>query len=290
MDLRSKGERVFDGILAVFMVIISFLAIYPLWYVIVASFSSSDAINEGRVFFFINEFNLSSYKEVFQTKNIFTAYGNTFYYSIFGTLLSMVLTLFAAYPLSKKRMHFRKLFATIILITMWFGAGMMPTYINIRNLGLLNTRIGILIHGCMSAFYVILARTFFEAIPEELEESVMLDGGSDWQVFWNISLPLSKAMIATLTLYYFVGRWNSYFWPMVLLTDADKIPLQVLLKKLVVEMNANYSQAAVIDYSIMSRETMVYSTIVISIIPMIIIYPFIQKYFVSGVMIGAVKG
>ena len=176
------------------------------------------------------------------------------------------------------------------MFPMWFGAGMMPTYLNIRNLHLLNTRTGIILMGLMTTWNLILMRSFFDSIPVEMDESAKLDGANEFILFKDIYLPLSGAAIATISLYYFVTRWNSYFWAMILLTDEKKIPLQVVLKKLIVEMNVNFSEATNIDYTVTSRETSIFATIMISVIPMLVIYPFIQKYFVKGIMIGAVKG
>ncbi len=290
MFFRSRGEKIADAIIVALMLLIVFISLYPVWYVLIASLSSPDAINEGRVYFWIDGFNLAAYEEVFGTKNLLTSYGNTFYYSGVGTVINMILTLAAAYTLSKKRLHFRGFIATLFLITMWFNAGMMPTYLNIRNLRLLDTRTGILLFEAFSTYYIILARTYFESIPQELEEAAKIDGASDIYTFLKVFMPLSTTMAITLTLYYFVGHWNAYFWSMILLKTPEKIPLQVLLRKLVVEMNANFSEASSVDYTATSRETTIYSTIVISIVPMMIIYPFAQKYFVKGVMVGSVKG
>ena len=215
---------------------------------------------------------------------------NTILYATVGTAVSMVLTTTAAFGLSRKEFPFKKQITLFFMFTMWFGAGIMPVYLNIRNLGLLDTRLGIILMGAVSTWNMILMRSFFESIPDELDESAKLDGASDWVLFKSIYLPLSGAALATISLYYFVGRWNAYFWSMLILTDEKKIPLQVILKKLIVELNMNFSETAGIDYSATSRETTVYATIMISIVPMMILYPFVQKYFVKGIMIGAVKG
>ncbi|HIU48590.1 MAG TPA: carbohydrate ABC transporter permease [Candidatus Avimonoglobus intestinipullorum] len=287
---RSFGERCFDAINIIIMLLVVFVTLYPLWYVLVASLSSGTAVTNGEVVWWIKDFELEAYRRLFADSSIWIAYANTIFYSVVGTALSLVLTSLGAYVLSKKRLRGRKLITGLILLSMWFAPGTMPTYISFRNLGLLDTRVGILLLGAVQTFYVILMRSYFESIPDSMEEAAKIDGASDFKVFLNVYLPLSVASIITVGLYYFVQRWNSYFWAMILLKDPNKIPLQVLLKKYVVEMTANNSELANIDYTVTSRETTIFSTIVISTLPMIILYPFIQKFFVKGVMVGAVKG
>ena len=290
MKRRTKGENVFAICNYIFMVFFAFTAVYPIWYVLIASFSSGAAVNSGRVFFLIKDFTLEAYKQILATKNLLNSYLNTVFYSVAGTALSMALTTTAAFGLSRKNFPFKKQITLLFMFTMWFSAGMMPTYLNIRNLGLLDTRVGILLMGAISTWNLILMRSFFDSIPAEMDESAKLDGANDTQIFKDIYLPLSTAALMTIALYYFVGRWNAYFWSMLILSDEKKIPLQVVLKKLIVEMNTNFSESANIDYTVTSRETFVFATIMISVIPMMVLYPFIQKYFVKGIMIGAVKG
>ena len=290
MKRRTKGENVFAICNYIFMVFLAFTMVYPIWYVLIASFSSGAAVNSGRVFFLIKDFTLEAYRQILATKNLLNSYLNTVFYSVAGTALSMALTTTAAFGLSRKNFPFKKQITLLFMFTMWFSAGMMPTYLNIRNLGLLDTRVGILLMGAVSTWNLMLMRSFFDSIPVEMDESAKLDGANDTQIFKNIYLPLSTAALMTIALYYFVGRWNAYFWSMLILSDEKKIPLQVVLKKLIVEMNTNFSESANIDYTVTSRETFVFATIMISVIPMMILYPFIQKYFVKGIMIGAVKG
>lgn len=290
MKRTTTGEKIFTVFNYILMIILVFITVYPIWYVAVASFSSGEAVTTGKVMFWVKDFTLDAYTQVFGTKNLLTSYMNTIYYAVVGTLLSMVLTTTAAFGLSRRYFPFKKQITLFFMFTMWFSAGMMPTYINIRNLGLLDTRLGIILMGAVSTWNMILMRSFFESIPVEMDESAKLDGATDWVLFKNIYLPLSTAAIATISLYYFVGSWNAYFWSMLILTDEKKIPLQVILKKLIVEMNANFSESSNVDYTVTSRETTIFATIMISIVPMMILYPFIQKYFVKGIMIGAVKG
>lgn len=287
---RLKSERIFDFSNTIFLGVIVLLTIYPMWYVAVASISNANAVSCGDVMLWPVGLEFAAYEKVFGMKNIWIAYANTVFYSVAGTFVSMVLTVLGAYPLSKSRLKGRKIITFLVMVTMWFNPGIMPIYLNLRNLNLLDNRITIIIAFAVITFYVILMKTFFESVPEAMEESAKIDGANDWTVLFNIYLPLSVPALATLTMYYFVGRWNSYFWAMLVLTDPNKIPLQVLLKKLVVEMTTNNSDIVNIDITRMSKETIIYATIIIATIPMLALYPFIQKYFVKGIMVGAVKG
>lgn len=287
---ETLGEKIFNVFNCCLMIVLVIIAIYPIWYILVASLSSGTAVSEGRVIFWIKDFTFAAYRQIFKAGNLGRAFGNTVFYSVVGSLISMVMTTMAAFTLSIRDLPFKKPITLLFMFTMWFGAGMMPTYINIKNLGLLDTRTAILLHEVVSVWNLILMRSFFDSIPSEMEESAKIDGANEFVLFLKIYLPLSAAALATIWLYYFVGRWNAYFWSMILLTDEKKIPLQVVLKKFIVEMNVNFSQNANVDYTVTSRETSIFATIMISVIPMIAIYPFIQKYFVKGIMIGAVKG
>ena len=290
MNRMTVGEKIFTVFNYIFMVLLVFVTIYPVYYVLIASLSSGNAVSMGKVIFTVKDFTFEAYRQIFRTKNLLSSYGNTIFYSVFGTLASMVFTTMAAFSLSVRDLPFKKSLTLLFMFTMWFGAGMMPTYLNIRNLHLLDTRTGIILHGLVLTWYLILMRSFFDSIPNEMNESAKIDGANEFILFKDIYLPLSGAAIATIGLYYFVIRWNSYFWAMTLLTDEKKIPLQVVLKKLIVDMNVNFSEATNIDYTVTSRETSIFATIMISVIPMLVLYPFIQKYFVKGIMIGAVKG
>lgn len=266
------------------------LALYPFIYVLSSSFSSGDAVTTGKVLLFPKEFTLNAYKKVFEEESLWMAYANTFYYTIFGTVVNLTLTILGAYPLSKKRLKGRNRISFFIAFSMWFNAGMIPFYLNIRDLHLLNSRFGILIAFGITTFNVILMRTFFQSVPDSLEEAAQIDGASDWYILTRIYLPISKASMATIGLFYAVSRWNGYFWAMLLLVDEKKVPLQVLLKKLIVEMSMNEEGMDVVTSLAFSKETFMYATIIVSIIPVIIAYPYLQKYFTKGAMVGSVKG
>ncbi len=286
----STGEKVFNVINYIFMGFVGFLTIYPFIYVVANSLSSVTAVKMGKVFFYPIDFNLEAFKYILSQQGIWIAYGNTIFYTLVGTTVNLLLTVMGAYPLSKKRLKGRTFVSFFIVFTMWFNAGMIPFYLNLRSLGILNTRLVIIIAFGITTFNVILLRTFFQSIPRSLEESAKIDGASDFQVLWKIYLPLSKAGLATVGLFYAVGRWNGYLWAMIILRDKNKIPLQVLLKKMIVELSVDERLMATADMSTYSQETVIHATIIIAIIPIICVYPYLQKYFVKGIMLGSVKG
>jgi len=286
----TRGEKIFSYFNVFIMIVIMFITLYPLWYVFVASFSNPVDLARGLVTFLPSGFELASYRHVMSMDNIWTAYANTIFYAVVGTIFSMLLTIFGAYPLSRKRLRGRKLFMLFILITMWFGAGMIPHFLNFQRLHLMDSRMGILLAFTVSTFNVILLRTFFENVPDSMEESAKIDGANDFTILMRIYLPLSVPALATITLFYFVGRWNSWFWAMMLLRDQALVPLQVLLRRLIVEVSFTATEMADLSLFELTEQTIVYATIVVSVIPMLMIYPFIQRFFVKGIMVGAIKG
>lgn len=288
--IKSRGEKLFQAVNYILLGIIAVAALYPFVYVLSASISMPYNVTTGKVLLFPKGFNLGAYEAVLGNKDIWTAYGNTIFYTVAGTAVCMAFTICGAYALSKKRLRGRKLFTIFVTITMWFDAGMIPFYLNLRNLNLLNKRMGIIIAFACSAFNVILLRTNFESIPEELEEAAAIDGANNLQIL-GLYLPLAKPALATVGLFYAIEKWNGYFWSMIVLTDKSKMPLQVLLKKMIVENDIQSEYTAALDFSsTVSAETVTYATIIVSIVPILLVYPYIQKYFVKGMMVGAVKG
>ncbi len=286
----TKGEKVFSVCNYIVLGIIALITLYPFWYVLIASISDSTAVITGEVVFWPKDFTLSAYARVFEEQGIWMAYLNTIYYTVVGTAVNLIFTIFGAYPLSKKRLMGRTFLSFFIAFTMWFQAGIVPTYLNFRSLHLLDTRTAVVLGFAVATFYVILMRTYFQSIPEALEESAKLDGANDLQILCKIYLPLSVPTLMTIGLYYAVDRWNGYFWTMILLSDESKIPLQVLLTGLLLKVQGVDVAANMVDTSTYSKETMVYATIIVAILPIIAVYPFIQKYFSKGLMVGAVKG
>lgn len=290
----SSGDKVFYTITYAFIILVTIVVLYPLIYILSASFSSPDAVSTGKVFFFPVEFGLEGYKTVFQYDRVWAGYRNTLLYTVVGTFINIALTMICAYPLSRKGLPHRGLLTFIFTFTMMFGGGLIPTYLLINNLNMVNTIWAILIPGALAPYQMIVARTFIaNTIPDDLIESSKLDGCSDFRFFISFVLPLSKAVIAVIGLQYAVGHWNSYFTPMIYLQNEDLYPLQMFLREILI-----MSQMAASDY--IDPETAVamqgmqdlikFSLIIVSTLPIICVYPFIQKYFVKGVMIGSLKG
>lgn len=290
-QVLGTGERIFNGIMIVLGVIITILALYPIYYVLISSFSKPFFVENGDVLLGIKEFTTASYEAVFQREGLWSAYGNAVFYTAAGLAANMFFTTTMAYALSRKALVGRKFFTLFTIFTMWFSAGIIPTYMNFSNLGLLNTRTAIILGFAIETYNLIIMKSFFEQVPGALEEAAFLDGAGHFRVFWNVFLPLSKPALATVGLFYGVSRWNGYFWTMQLLKDDSKIPLQVFLKKLIVERVANPSDAAIVTQSsLTSPTTQVYALIILAIVPMILVFPFVQKYFKSGLTLGGVKG
>ncbi|WP_207952864.1 carbohydrate ABC transporter permease [Paenibacillus agricola] len=291
---QTAGELWFGKFNYVLLSVIAVLTLFPFVYVLSASISSSDAVISGRVILLPKEITFSAYEKVFGMAGLWRAYGNTIFYTVFGTLVNLLFITLGAYPLSKRRLVGASFLSFFIALTMFINmsgtAGMIPFYLNLRDLGLLDSRFTIIFGFAVITFYVFLMRTFFQSVPDEIEESAKMDGANDWQILLRIYLPLSLPAFASIGLFCAVSRWNGYFWTMVILRDESKIPLQVLLRKLIVEMNLTADMMSAADISSgLSKETVIYATIVISIVPIIAIYPFIQKFFVKGMMLGAIK-
>lgn len=290
----SFGDKIFYSAINIFLFILLLIIGIPLIYVLAASFSSPDAVMSGKVLLWPVNFSLEGYKAVFQHKLILSAYGNSLFYMVVGTCINVVLTMLAAYPLSRSDLPGGKGIMLMFTFTMVFTGGLIPTYLLVSKLHMLNTRWAMLIPGAITAYNMIVACTFIKSnIPKEMHEAAQIDGCSDWQFFWQFVIPLSKAVIAVITLYYAIGHWNTYFRALIYLKDESMYPLQLVLKDILVsnQISANM----VVDSELAEAkeglsELLKYSLIVVSVIPVLIIYPFVQKYFVKGVMIGSIKG
>lgn len=291
---ESLDNRIFNGIVTFLLVLCGLAALYPLLFVVVASISDPVRVNSGEVWLFPVGFQLDGYLQVFGNKWIFIGYRNSLIYTVLGTFLNVLVTLMAGYPLSRKDLYGRKLFNWYIAIPMWFGGGLIPTYVVVNHLHLVNTPLVLLILGLVSSFNIIICRTFIASLPYELQESAKIDGCSDFGILWKIVVPLSKPIIAVLCLYYAVGHWNDYFSAMIYVSDKNFQTLQVFLREILL-LNQNIDletieDPAVVALKLQMAQVMKYSLIVVASIPLLIAYPFVQKFFVKGVMIGSVKG
>lgn len=280
-----------------YIMLIAFLIIvlYPFVYIVSCSFSSGQALISGKVTLLPVNPTLEGYKAILEYKDIWTGFANSFLYTISGTLVGLTLTILAAYPLSRFSLVGRRPLMMLFLFTMLFNGGLVPNYMLVLSLGLLNTAWAIILPTALSAYNVIVARTFFiNTIPNELHESAELDGCGEFRFLISIVLPLSKAIMAVLVLWIAIGFWNSYFNPMIYLNDKSKFPLQLILREILLMANVDFTKAAAnpeLYYKNQQlSEILRYGTIIISALPLMVLYPFIQKYFVQGVMIGSVKG
>ncbi|CAM3405892.1 carbohydrate ABC transporter permease [Pseudostreptobacillus hongkongensis] len=288
---KGIDEKIFYTLNYILLTIFAVMFLYPIVYVFSASFSKPYFIEIGAVTLFPKGFNFEAFKSAAAIPGIWRAYGNSIFITVVGTTVSMLFTITGAYVLSKPELKFRKVVIILVVITMWFDPGMIPKYLNFRDLGLINSYSGVILGFAINTFNVIILKTFFESVPKSLEESARIDGASHFKIMTHIYLPLSTSAITTVSLFYAISRWNGYFWTMVLLTDDKKAPLQVFLKKLIVEKSmAGEASQLITPESLTSPQTIIYAVIVLSLVPILLIYPFIQKFFKKGVAIGAVKG
>ncbi|WP_127500489.1 carbohydrate ABC transporter permease [Actinoplanes solisilvae] len=280
-------------VIKLMLAVVLVLVLMPLVYIVANSFSSPPAVNAGRVSFWPVEFSLEAYRAALSNSEVLTGYYNSLIYAIAGTAISVSLTVAIAYPLSRKTFFGRNVIMTVLIFTMLFSGGLIPTYMVVNNLGLLDTRWAMLLPGAIGVWQVIIARTFFaNSIPDELYEAAMLDGASELRVLRSVVLPLSKPLLAVLALMYTVYQWNSYFDALVYLKDPDLFPLQIVLRNILI-LNTPRGGAGDLAQSmhqIQLANVLRYALIVISSLPVLIIYPFVARYFTKGVMVGAVKG
>lgn len=287
-------DRILYAAVSVFLVLTSIIIAYPIIYVLSSSFSSPSAVMQGRVILWPIELSLKGYQAVFSYRSIVRGYLNTVLYTTLGTSINVSMTLLCAYPLSRKDLPFRKFFTFLFILTMFFGGGMIPSYILIVQLGLIDSMWSVILPGAITAYNMIITRTFFvNSIPGALLEASKIDGCSDTQYFFRILLPLSSAVIAVITLFYAVGHWNSYFRALLYLNNPDKQPLQIILRNILVANQVNLNEIKdpkLLAGKLGMADLLKYSLIVVSSAPIIAMYPFVQRYFIKGVMIGSIKG
>lgn len=271
------------------------IVLYPIIFVVAASFSSGIAVSTGQVLLWPVDFSLKGYMAVFSHRRILTGFRNTLFYTTAGTSINLAMTLMCAYPLSRTDMQWRKTYMMFFTITMFFSGGLIPTYILMADLHLINKVWAVLLPGAISVYNMIVTRTFIQSnIPREMLESAMIDGCSDSRYFFSIVLPLSKAVIAVITLFYAVGHWNSYFSAMIYLNDQKLQPLQLILRDILVKNQLDSNEFGKAVDLMTERQNLAdqlkYALIVVSSVPIIMVYPFVQRYFIKGVMIGSIKG
>lgn len=289
MNLYSRGDKMFVRANMLLIGLFALSTLYPFIYIAAVSFSSGFAARSGTVVFFPVDATAAAYARVLSEPEFWRTYLNTFIYTIGGTLTSLAIVIPGAYALSRQKLLGRRFWNLIVAFTMWFNAGMIPFWLNMRDLGLLDSYFGIIIGFAVNAFNIILLRNFFESIPASFEEAARMDGANEFQVLWKVFVPLSKPAIVTITLFCVVARWNGYFWAMVLLQDEDKVPLQVYLRHTIAKLSDDQEFSSTLLDAAYSVETVTAAIIVCSIIPVLIFYPFVQKYFNKGILLGGVK-
>ena len=290
-----RGDKIYYGIVNLFLFLFFMAILLPLINVVASSFSEAKAVNQGKVLFWPVQFTTKGYKAVFEYRGIWRSYANTFLYTITGTAVNLAMTLMCAYPLARKDLPFKGPVVALFMFTMLFGGGTIPNYILIRNLHMMNTIWAMIIPGAISVYNMIIARTFIQNIPADLEEAAKIDGCSDVRYFFSIVLPLSKTVISVLGLYYAVAHWNDYFTAFLYMSDNEKMPLQITLRAILINNSFSADAAASIDEETLLnnqalQDLLKYSLIIVSSVPVLIIYPFVKKYFLKGVMLGSVKG
>lgn len=288
---ESRGDRVYYAIVYFVLLLLALLVVYPLYFVVIASFSSADAVLAGKVYLFPVDIDFTGYIRCFERTDIWIGYGNTIWYTLAYTILSVVFTVTAAWALSRKTLPFRKFFMIFFTITMFFGGGLIPFYKVVSDLGMLDNPLSIILPGTVSAWNLFMAKTFFQTgVPDSIIEAAELDGANRLRLFVSVILPLSMPIVAVLALYYAVGQWNSYFNAMIFLQDANLFPLQLVLKEILTasESTTGGSGETILEQFRLANQ-LKYVTVIISSLPVFCLYPFVQKFFAQGVMVGSLK-
>lgn len=297
-NINKVNESAFDRIFmlsnTVFLLVITAIVLLPLIFIVSASFSSAEAVIAGKVTFWPVDFSLLGYETIFEHKKVWNGFANSLFYTFFGTLFNVVMTMLAAYPLSRQDLVGRRVITIAFIFTMLFNGGLIPTYMVVRDLGLLNTRMAMILPTGIGVFNLLITITFFRTtIPPELTEAARIDGASDFRIFFSIILPLARPIIAVLTLFYAVNtHWNTYFQALIYLKDQELFPLQLVLREILIENTIDASMLVDVEDLLAReglRELLKYSLIVVASFPVMLLYPFIQRHFVKGIMIGSVK-
>ncbi|MNH82925.1 L-arabinose transport system permease protein AraQ [compost metagenome] len=284
----GRKFSVFGIVNTLLLICIAIVTLYPVYYIAVISFSDTASVVQGKVFLYPKGFNLNAYMEVLRNDTIPRAYLNSIYYTALGTIINLLFTAIAAYPLSQKTFFGRKFFMLAIVITMFLNPGIIPTYIVVQKLGLTDTVWSLVLPNAIWTMELIILKSFYENMSTQIREAALIDGASETRILFSIVIPLSKPALASIGLFFFMGHWNSFFLPLIYLNDKDMYPLQVVLRDMLIYNTEN--DAGLVDRAALAPQAMKNATIVLSMIPVLLIYPFAQKYFAKGVMLGSEKG
>lgn len=290
-NTRGLGDKAFDTINVILMILFIATIIIPFVYILSVSISDPQLVIRGQIWLFPKKITFISYQMVLKFQGFWLAYGNTAWYTIVGTAVGVLMTVISAYPLTKRNLPGKNIYMIFLMITMYFGGGMIPFYLLLKDIHMLDTRWAIVLPGAVAVYYIIVVRTFIQGLPDSLMESAKIDGASDIAILIKIVIPLSKAVIAVITLYYAVGQWNSYMPALLYLNRSELYPVQVILQRILISVQGNKALEGVVDTQRQALGMGIrYGMIIITIAPILCVYPFIQKYFVKGVLIGSIKG
>jgi putative aldouronate transport system permease protein len=291
---ETRGDKIFSGVNYIILTLFLLTILYPLIYIFSSSFSSTDAVISGKVFLLPVEPNLEGYYAVFNHKLIWTGFMNSLFYTVTGTSINIVMTILAAYPLSRRDLYGRNVYMFLFVFTMMFAGGLIPSYLLVKDIGILNTRWAIILPGALAIWNMIITRTYFQTtIPDEMLEAAQLDGCNDFQFLGRVVIPLSGPILAVITLFYAVGHWNQFFNALIYLKTQQLYPLQLVLRDILIQNSVDASMLTDVEDAAKReglRELLKYSLIVVATLPVLIIYPFVQRHFVKGIMIGSLKG
>lgn len=291
------GDRIFILIIHIILLFALLVTLYPIIYIFSASISNPQAVNSGEMWIFPIDITWEGYKVLLGNNDIWQGYYNTIIYTVVGTIVNLIVTIPGAYVLSRKDFQGRNFITKLMIVTMFFSGGLIPSYLLITSMGLTNTMWALILPGAASVYNVVVTRTFFESsIPDSITEAAVIDGATDFQLFTRIILPLSKPIIAVMALFYGVGHWNNFFSALLYIDDRKKYPLQMILREILVQQDLSsnptisQSQAQYLHSQQQLSAILKYGVMIVASVPIIIVYPFLQKYFVQGVMIGSIKG
>ncbi len=296
MVQKSRENTIFNIIVYTFMVIFLFIMVYPLWYCLINAFSSAKEVYYGNVVWHPKGITLENYVAVFREKSLLSGYLNTVFYTFAGTVIGLFVTFTAAYPLSRKDMYGRDVFMKLYLLPMFISGGLVPTYIIVKKLGLYDTFWALVLPGAVGVWNVVVVRTFMiSSIPGELQEAAMLDGAGNIKIFTSIIIPLSRPILAVMTMFHIVGYWNTYFNALIYLNDEAKYPIQLVLRKILIQndidslISSGNVSASILEQT-MRAEAIKYAAIIVTVTPLLVIYPFFEKFFEKGMVVGSLKG
>lgn len=289
---RKSDEKIFDAVVNTVALLIVVVVLYPLLFIVSASFSDPSLVLNGEVILLPKQITLEAYRNVFHNEQIWNGYGNTILYTAVGTMINLIMTTLAAYPLSRPDLPGRGIIMFFITLTMFFSGGLIPSYLLVKNLGMVDTMWALVIPGAIATYNLIVMRTYFQSnIPWEIQEAAHMDGCSNWKLLTHVILPLSKPIMAVMVLFYAVGHWNSFFNALIYIRSKDLYPLQLVLREVLMVSQADVVDSSVgLESKILLAESIKYVVIIISSLPVLVMYPFVQKHFVKGVMIGSLKG